>query len=158
MVAQKRSIALSTEHSLVARAARERRGVISNNVHADPFFLPNPLLPDTRAEMSIPMIVGDDLMGVLDVQSERTNRFDPEDMRIKTTLAGQVVNAIRNAQLYEATILQSRQLEDYKYAIDEAAIVAITDQTGKILHVNDRFVEVSKYPREELIGQDHRLL
>ena len=40
----------------------------------------------------------------------------------------------------------------------EAAIVAITDVTGKIEQVNDNFVRISKYSREELIGQDHRLL
>jgi PAS domain S-box-containing protein len=43
-------------------------------------------------------------------------------------------------------------------AVSEAAIVAITDVTGKIEQVNDNFVLISKYAREELIGQDHRLL
>jgi len=51
-----------------------------------------------------------------------------------------------------------KQLEDLKFAIDEAAIVAITDQTGRIIYVNDKFCDVSKYSREELIGQDHRII
>lgn len=51
-----------------------------------------------------------------------------------------------------------KELEDYKYALDESAIVAITDQKGIIIHANDNFCEISKFKREELIGQDHRII
>ncbi len=50
------------------------------------------------------------------------------------------------------------KLSDYKFALDESAIVAITDQHGIIKHVNDKFCEISKYTRKELIGQDHRII
>ncbi|HEY9738103.1 MAG TPA: PAS domain S-box protein, partial [Trichocoleus sp.] len=45
-----------------------------------------------------------------------------------------------------------------KFALDEAAIVATTDNKGTILSVNDKFCEISKYSRDEIIGQDHRIL
>jgi PAS domain S-box-containing protein len=51
-----------------------------------------------------------------------------------------------------------QQLADLKRALDHAAIVATTDVTGRITYVNDKFVEISGYARDELLGQDHRIV
>jgi PAS domain S-box-containing protein len=51
-----------------------------------------------------------------------------------------------------------RELRHVKHALDRAAIVAVTDARGQLLDVNDKFCEISKYAREELIGQDHRIV
>jgi two-component system, NarL family, sensor histidine kinase NreB len=51
-----------------------------------------------------------------------------------------------------------KEIADYKYALDQSAIVAITDQKGVILYANENFCKISKYTVEELIGYDHRIV
>ncbi|MBM3564818.1 MAG: PAS domain S-box protein [Alphaproteobacteria bacterium] len=58
----------------------------------------------------------------------------------------------------ETLVGTTRDLDFYKYALDHLSIVGITDVKGKIIHANDKFCEISKYSRKELLGRDHRIL
>jgi PAS domain S-box-containing protein len=58
----------------------------------------------------------------------------------------------------EAVRVWMREATELKTALDEHAIVAITDSQGRITFVNDKFCEISGYSREELLGQDHRII
>jgi putative methionine-R-sulfoxide reductase with GAF domain len=118
MVSEGRSIPLDREQSLVARAARERKGVTVNDVTQAPDFLPNPLLPDTRSELAVPMIVGDKVIGVFDIQSEQVGRFTDSDVNIQTTLAAQVAVSIQNVRSFEQAKRQA-EIESLANAIGQ---------------------------------------
>ncbi len=110
-------ITLGSEQSLVARSARSREIVLVNDVSADPGFLPNPLLPETKAEVAVPLIAGDKVMGVFDVQDNHRHRFSQVDLDTYSTLAGQIAIALENAHLFEE---QKQASEALAYARDKA--------------------------------------
>ncbi|GAB4496507.1 MAG: hypothetical protein OHK003_01880 [Anaerolineales bacterium] len=133
MAAEKRSIPLNREQSLVARAAREQRGVTVNDVTQSPDFLPNPLLPDTHSELAVPMVVGNTLIGVFDIQSEVVGRFTEADINIQTILAAQLASSIQNARSFERSKAQAdieTLVNTISQKIQRAATVEDTLQTA----------------------------
>ncbi len=130
MVASGHRISASHERSLVARAARERQSVIVNDVRAVPDFLPNPLLPQTRSEMAIPLLVGNTVIGVADVQAAEVDRFSEEDARVLGTLASQIAVAVQNARLFSESSQRLSIIEN------SDSLIALTNIEGKILYMN----------------------
>lgn len=94
-------INLSDAKGLIPYAARMREVRVINDTQQEELYRIDPVLPDTRSEMVLPMLVGDHLVGVLDLQSDQLNRFSEEDRYILTTLAEQMAIAIRNAELFK---------------------------------------------------------
>ncbi len=83
------------------------------------------------------------------------NYFENEDDTLVMALLTDITERKKADSDLSKTL---KEFADYKIALDEAAIVAITDQKGIIMHANDNFCKISKYSREELIGQDHRIV
>jgi len=130
MVAEGWHIPLNREQSLVARAARNRQGEVVNDVQADPNWMPNPNLPETRSEMAVPLLVGDRVLGVLDVQSAELNYFTEDDVRIQSTLATQVAVALENALLFAETTQSKEAAEIAKERAEQARREAETEKAS----------------------------
>ncbi len=74
---------------------------VALDVGTDAVFFDNPDLPDTRSEIALPLRVGDEIIGALDVQSTEPGAFSQEDIEVLSILADQIAIAIENARLFE---------------------------------------------------------
>src|SRR5262249_30995166 len=81
-----RKFNLRDERGLVPLAARSLQAVLVNDVTAEPNHLVNPDLPETKAELALPMRVGERFVGVLDLQSTKVGRFNNDDLKVLTSL------------------------------------------------------------------------
>lgn len=107
-------IPLDAPTSLVARAARTEEVVRVDNVREAADWLPNPLLPDTRAEMAVPIVLEGQVVGVLDVQQDQVAGLDETDASLLRSLANQVAVAIRNARQFtqtQAALAEAQRLQ-----------------------------------------------
>jgi signal transduction histidine kinase len=100
------------EKSIIARAAREREAVLAPDIAESGDILPHPLLPYTRSEMAVPLIIGDRLLGVLDVQSDRAGRFQPDDIQVYKILASQLAVATQNATYFAEQLEMAEKLRE----------------------------------------------
>ncbi|HEY4197778.1 MAG TPA: PAS domain S-box protein [Mucilaginibacter sp.] len=89
------------------------------------------------------------------IESTFTNLLDDLDIQAIVCNFRDVTQKRQDDELLQQTM---KELFSYKHALDEASIVAITDQKGIIQHVNDNFCRISKYSAAELIGHDHRII
>ncbi len=108
MLARKHQLKVGGQ-SIVGWATANRQPCIALNVGEEVYHFKNPDLPHTRSEMALPLLVGNRLLGALDVQSTEEAAFDDEDVAILNLMADQVAVAIDNAQKFsqEAAILEA---------------------------------------------------
>ena len=102
---------------VVGAAAADKRSYIALDVGEDAVHFANPDLPLTHSEMALPLIVNEEVIGVLDIQSTEKEAFTQEDIGILQTLADQIAFAIQNTRL----------LEESRSAVEELRAISISD-------------------------------
>ena len=96
---------------VVGYAVYEKRARISQDIEHENVYFHNPDLPETKSEAALPLMIKNQAIGVLDIQSTEQNPFGPEDLFILQTMADQVALAIQNARLLEESQLAIEQLQ-----------------------------------------------
>ncbi len=137
---EKHAISLQAERSLVAQAARRQQPIVVNDVTQSPNHLPNLLLPHTRSEVALPLFTGQQLIGVLDIQHTRVDRFDLNEVRTLEIVANQLSVALTNAQFFQE---QQRLLEQVRAG------------QLRLQHLSHRLVEVQEAERRHIARELH---
>jgi PAS domain S-box-containing protein len=156
-----RVIGIDARPSLVAQTAREQNRAVINDVSQSDNYLFDPSLPDARSEAAFPMVVGTDLIGVLDLVSDKTDRFSESDIQILNTVAEQISIAVRNAQLYSVQVQAAAELrraheklELYRFWFESSPDPIITyDTKGNVANANSAFEHVFGWTLDEIIGK-----
>jgi GAF domain-containing protein len=151
MKAKGHAIPLQAATSLVARSARTAQIVTVDNVREAPDWLPNPLLPDTYSEMAVPIVLNEQVVGVLDVQEDKIAGLDDSDAALLRSLANQVAIAIRNARLFrqvETALAEARAAQE-KYIEQAWDRSKIRAQRAKHLHM--RALAAAPLPEDMMV-------
>ena len=147
--------------SMVGNAITTHEAQVALDVGDAPVRFNNPLLPDTRAEIAIPLLVGERVIGALDVQSIREADFNPEIISTLQSMANQVAIAIENARLFkemDQALAELRQInQQYITAAWSEKLknksYAYTSQSSAIQQPGDsKEVEVKLNLRDQAIG------
>ncbi len=133
MVAEGEHIALA-DATLVARAARTRKGYILNHAPTNSPQPMHPLLPDSQSRLAVPMISGDEVLGVLEIHASEANAFSDDDIRIQTTLAAQIAATLQNVQYFEQIILAQTEIQalNEQLTTDNVRMTAELDVTRRL--------------------------
>ncbi|HLK53270.1 MAG TPA: GAF domain-containing protein, partial [Candidatus Angelobacter sp.] len=123
-------------------AAELKRPVYAPDVTKDPRYLRK--VDETMSEVAIPLLVRDDVVGVLDFQSEQVNYFDPEKIDLLTLFSTQASMALEHARLYTTERRRTKQLE---------AINAVAKKTTRVLDLDELLTVVCRLLME-LFGID----
>src|ERR1700726_57657 len=117
---------LSLEQGITGAAARQKRPIHCPDVTKDTKYVSS--AKSTRSELAIPLMVRQEVVGVLDCQSERVDHFDPETIDLLTLFSTQASIALQNARLYSLERQRAAQLQ---------AINAIAQQTTAVLDLEE---------------------
>jgi GAF domain-containing protein len=145
---------------MVATSIREKTPRISQNTSDEKQRVENPLLPYTRSEIALPLIVGDRILGALNVQSTKIDDFGIEVIETMQNMAGQVAIALENARLFQETQLRIKELRtiQQQYLVEGWGGLAMRKneleyEIGESNEANAQHITAPINLRDQIIGQ-----
>ncbi len=164
MLCEKHHLPLD-ERSMIGWCITHGKTRVAQQANHDEVRLPNPLLPDTRSEIAIPLSSRGRVIGALTIQDSNENAFSDEDITMVSNMVDQLAIAIDNANLFEATeneIRERKRVEQELQQERDFAVqvmnalgqgVTVTNQEGIFDYVNPAYATMVGLSQEEIIGK-----
>jgi signal transduction histidine kinase/CheY-like chemotaxis protein/ligand-binding sensor domain-containing protein len=149
---------------MIGTAASARKSQMTGDVEKDPNFF-RKAAEKTKSELSVPLIKGDAVVGVLDLQSVHLNAFDESDISAMETLGTQIAAAIESARLYARAQKEIAERKEAELAIQREAAklsamisgmeegVILVNKDDQVLEVNEYFQKLLKQERAGMLGR-----
>ncbi len=161
MIARAHKLRIGKE-GVVGYAVSEKQAHIALDVGEDAIFFDNPELPNTHSEMALPLLLGDKVIGALDIQSEKSSAFTKDDTEVLSTLADQIAVAIENARLFEQSRETLQELEktfqqyvrtEWKRFIDASTVKGYIAQPASLKTISTSFQKDDKKGKSDTTYQ-----
>jgi GAF domain-containing protein/HAMP domain-containing protein len=129
--------------SIIGWVSANNQARIASDVLEDPLHLRNELLPETRTEASMPISIGNLVLGVLDVQSTEADAFSPETIIMLQTLSSQIATAIQTVGLTETSQVN---FEELARLYRSSRLIAEANTEQEILEISSQILKEAPYP------------
>ncbi len=129
--------------SIIGWVSKNNQTRIASDILDDQLNLKNELLPECRSEASVPISIGNLVLGVLDVQSTQPNAFSPETIVLLQTLASQIAAAIQTMGLAESSQVNFEEIERLYRS---SRLIAEANSEDEILKISGQILGESPYP------------
>ncbi|MBE0671528.1 MAG: GAF domain-containing protein [Anaerolineales bacterium] len=145
--------------SMIAKAIRERDGQVSSWGKAEQAHLDNPLLPYTRSQIVLPLIIGDEVLGALEIHETRENAFQQADLSTFQNMANEIAIALENARLFQEAQQSLAEMRATQRQYLQGAWQTLTDEQDLVYALGDNDtpngneIEIPLSLREQVIGQ-----
>ncbi len=139
-----KSLRIKVGEGIVGRAAQTRRSVLVNDVRKDPTYIQS--LPSVRAELAVPLISKNRVVGVMDLEAPWPDFFTEQHQNLLELLAGRIAMAIENARLYRRSVRQARTLHLLNEISRElSSVLVLSDLLRKIGAHTKRLIDYHRF-------------
>ena len=146
--------------SMIGWCTANQKARIALDVGNEAVRFNNPLLPDTRSELALPLISRGQMIGALGIQSDKEAAFSEEDIAIFQAMADQVANAISNARLYnqlEIELTERKRVEREIRLLNTELEQRVAERTSELVKANEELRNLSRLKDEFLANVSHEL-
>jgi PAS domain S-box-containing protein len=150
MVSQNHQLKVG-EASMIGQCIVKQQALIAQDVGQEAVRFNNPLLPDTHAELALPLVSRGEVIGAMSVQSDRQAAFTEDDLTVLQTMADQIATSLQNTFLFQKTQVSEAELRSLFSAMRD--VIIVYDKDGRYIRIAPTNPSRLFIPSQDMIGK-----